>query len=128
MCWASWSPPRRKPSGGVVDDAKAWRDKFRQEIKDEIKAEIKAELGVTSDGSVSLSADAEDRISGLEKELSSEESTWKKDLSEKILTHVRELMRHRSRVPSERPGCHLWPHPSLHCGSRPPVVPWAWAL
>ena len=76
----------------VVDGAKAWRDKFRQEIKDEIKAE----LGITSGGSVSLSTDADNRISELEKELSSEESAWKVDLSEKILTHVREIMRLRS--------------------------------
>ena len=84
----------------VVTEAKAWRDKFREEIKEELKTE----LGVASDGSVALSTDAEDRLSGLEKELSSEEAAWKKDLKENILTHVRELMRNRSPGAVGAPG------------------------
>ena len=100
MCWAIAKCTMAQAERRVVDEAKAWRDKFRQEIKDEIKAE----LGITSDGSVALSKDADDRIGELEKELSSEESRWRKDLSEKILTHVRELMRHRSPGTVGAPG------------------------
>ena len=84
----------------VVTEAKAWRDNFREEIKEELKTE----LGVTSDGNVALSPDTEDRLSGLEKELSSEDAAWKKDLKESILTHVRELMRNRSPGAIGAPG------------------------
>ena len=91
---------REQAERRVVTEAKAWRDKFREDIKEELKAE----LGVASDGRVALPTDAEDRLRGLEKELSSEEAAWKKDLKENILTHVRELMRNRSPGAIGAPG------------------------
>ena len=87
----------------VVEEAKAWRNKFRKEIKDEIVAE----LGITLGAGAALSEDAERWISDLEKELSSEESAWKVEMSERILTHVREIMRLRSQAPRGYLGCHL---------------------
>ena len=76
----------------VVEGAKAWRDKFRKEIKDEIVAE----LGIAPGGGVALTEDAENRIGDLEKELAEEGSAWKVELTESILTQVKEIMRLRS--------------------------------
>ena len=102
---------KAKAERRVIEEAKAWRDSFRKGIKDELIAE----LGVASSKDAATSQDADRRISELERSLSDKESSWKKDLSEKVLTQVREIMRLRSSGTAGVPGLPLM--------GTPPVPP-----
>ena len=105
---------KAKAERRVVEEAKAWRDKFRKEMKDEIVAE----LGLAPSGGAALNEDADRRISELEKDLSDKESPWKAELSERILTQVREIMRLRSPGTAGVPGL-----PPLSTPLAPPRQP-----